>query len=513
MAKCILLSRVSTEQQSLDEQTRNLRSAAESSGYDEIVTIETKESAIKLTEEERQGLNELKSHIEQGGVECVFIWELSRLSRRPKVLYSMREYLQEHKVQLKCLHPEFTMFKEDFSLDTNANIVFGLYVSLCENEMAIKKERFHRGKEKNAREGKFSGGGTIKFGYKLDKDNRYVVDEDEAKIIRDMFYLYGVKKYSIRDLFLELKSRGVRRSLQGIRFMLHEERYTGKATRGRNNRDVFVWQFPAIVSQELYDLVQARAEEARHDSRRTPKPLLAKKILKCPICGHAMSAGTAGKYMCRVHTNNRTESISCSNTCSIDIKTIEELLWDMSKKIWKWKMKEHSEEEKKRMVDEVVVLRDKINVCDEEMSKIETRMKRAKDLYILGDLGDKEFADYRLSINERRTSLAAQKDSLEDRIAYLNECIVGLNDPQESDIEQGEQDFDIRNKIVHECIRECKVTYADKQKRDKIIEVKTIYNDAYWLKKYMKVGLKSLERVVYSNGRYVRVPKKKEEDF
>ena len=46
MSKCILLSRVSTEHQSLDEQTRNLKSAARAAGFDDIVVIETKESAL-----------------------------------------------------------------------------------------------------------------------------------------------------------------------------------------------------------------------------------------------------------------------------------------------------------------------------------------------------------------------------------------------------------------------------------------------------------------------------------
>lgn len=510
MAKCILLSRVSTEQQSLDEQTRNLRDAAKAAGFDEIVTIETKESAIKLTEEERQGLNELKSHIERSDVKCVFIWELSRLSRRPKVLYSMREYLQDHKVQLRCLHPEFTMFKDDFTLDTNANIIFGLYVSLCENEMAIKKERFHRGKERNAREGKYSGGKYVKLGYKLDENRYHVIDPVTAPVVKDMFYLYGVKKMSMRDLYEEINSRGVKKTISTIRKILHDISYVGVESKGLGGENTFMRKYPPIISRELYDIVQKRIEEAWHDNRKTAKQILGKKIVKCPICGHAMILNSNNRYMCNWHMKRQVMPNPCENTCSIDSRVIDDLLWNMSKKIWKWKMKEHSEEEKKRMVDELVVLKNKIDVCDDEIAKIETRMKRVKDLYILGDLGDKEFAGYRLSINEKKTSLAAQKDSLEDKIAYLNECILGLNDPEESDIEKAETDFETKSKIVHECIRECKVTYADEKKRDKIIEVKTIYNETYWLKKFQKT---ELERVVYNKGKYVRVPKKKEEDF
>ena len=455
-------------------------------------------------------MNELKSHIERGDVSCVFIWELSRLSRRPKVLYSMREYLQENRVQLRCLHPDFTMFRDDFSLDTNANIIFGLYVSLCENEMAIKKERFHRGKEKNAREGKFSGGRYVKLGYKLDENNYFVVDQDSADLVREMFYMYGVKKMSLRDLFNEMKSRGYKKTLTSIRKMLHDVSYCGDPSKGTRGANSFYRKYPAIVSRELFDTVQKRIDEAKHDNRKTDREILGKKIVKCPKCGHAMVMSSLGRYACNWHTKRQYVYDPCDNTCTIDKTTVDKLLWGMSKKIWKWKMREHNDEEKKRMVDEMAVSLEKMKVCDKELAQIETRMKRAKDLYILGDLGDKEFESYRISINGKKIEQAAQKARLEERIAYLNECIVGLNDPEESDIEKAETDFETKDRIVHECIKEIVVDYIDDKKRDKVIKVKTIYNESFWLKRYQK---RDLERIVWDKKGWVRIPKRKEEDF
>ena len=52
--KAILLSRVSTPGQDTEAQSAELIRAAEADGY-KWVLIENKESAIKLTEEERQG--------------------------------------------------------------------------------------------------------------------------------------------------------------------------------------------------------------------------------------------------------------------------------------------------------------------------------------------------------------------------------------------------------------------------------------------------------------------------
>jgi hypothetical protein len=325
-----------------------------------------------------------------------------------------------------------------------------------------------------------------------------------------MFYMYGVKKMSLRDLFNEMKSRGYKKTLTSIRKMLHDVSYCGDPSKGTRGENSFYRKYPAIVSRELFDTVQKRTDEAKHDNRKTDREILGKKIVKCPKCGHAMVMSSLGRYACNWHTKRQYVYDPCDNTCTIDKTTVDKLLWGMSKKIWKWKMREHNDEEKKRMVDEMAVSLEKMKVCDKELAQIETRMKRAKDLYILGDLGDKEFESYRISINGKKIEQAAQKARLEERIAYLNECIVGLNDPEESDIEKAETDFETKDRIVHECIKEITVDYIDDKKRDKVIKVKTIYNESFWLKRYQK---RDLERIVWDKRGWARVPKRKEEDF
>ena len=57
----------------------------------ELVVVENKESAVKKTEEELLGINQMKEIISKGGIETVYCYELSRLSRRPKVLYSQKK--------------------------------------------------------------------------------------------------------------------------------------------------------------------------------------------------------------------------------------------------------------------------------------------------------------------------------------------------------------------------------------------------------------------------------------
>lgn len=84
--KCILLVRVSTEAQTYEEQEKEIRELAIKDGYksEEIISVAYKESGRKLSEEERLGLNEMKSLIEKGNINCVYAWEISRIARTKK---------------------------------------------------------------------------------------------------------------------------------------------------------------------------------------------------------------------------------------------------------------------------------------------------------------------------------------------------------------------------------------------------------------------------------------------
>ena len=65
MSKAIILSRVSTLNQDLKQQTDEVVKFAKADGYsgDNVEVIEDKESGVKLSEEHRLGLIELKQKI------------------------------------------------------------------------------------------------------------------------------------------------------------------------------------------------------------------------------------------------------------------------------------------------------------------------------------------------------------------------------------------------------------------------------------------------------------------
>ena len=196
MKKAILLVRVSTEKQNFDEQEKQLYDLAISDGFndDNIIIIAEKESGIKLSEDERKGLNRLKEEIAKGGVSTVYVWEVSRIGRKKKVIFSIVELLQQNGIQLIVKEP---------SINEGAETILTLFAQMAESEMRNKQARYHRTKKANSLKGKWNGGKNVKFGYTLDADNYYIIDEETASIVREIYKMYIDNDMSQKEILSE----------------------------------------------------------------------------------------------------------------------------------------------------------------------------------------------------------------------------------------------------------------------------------------------------------------------
>lgn len=150
--KCILLVRVSTQKQNFDAQEQELYNLAVADGYKDnnIIPICEKESGIKLSEEERNGLNRLKEEVEKGGITCVYAWEISRIARKKKVIFSIVDFLQVRGIQLIIKEPYIKLLNADGSINEAAETILTLFAQLSESEMRNKQARWKRTKEKGA---------------------------------------------------------------------------------------------------------------------------------------------------------------------------------------------------------------------------------------------------------------------------------------------------------------------------------------------------------------------------
>ena len=321
--KCILLVRVSTEAQSYEEQEKELYDLAHFYGYKDkdISSIATKESAIKLDEEERFGLNRMKELLETSEYDCVFAWEISRIARRKKILFSILEYLTTKGIQLIIKEPRIRLLKDDKTIDEGAETIFTLYAQLAESEMRNKIARFSRAKKEGFNKGKYMGG-KIKLGYKVSEDGYWQIDEESSKLVRLIFDMYISGEYSLTELGKELKSRGYFKNLSvtnvkaEIYGLLKNPIYRGIRT--SNNI------YPQIIDDDTWE----KCRKKREENRTRPKaktPHLLTPLIRCS-CGASYSVNLMdATYSCRVKHSAVEKGLTHSP--DININMIESLAW------------------------------------------------------------------------------------------------------------------------------------------------------------------------------------------
>lgn len=403
--KVILLSRVSTVGQELMSQTDKLKQEAlRTYSEKDIIVIENKESAVKKSEEELLGINEMKEYITTGQIQAVYCYELSRLSRRPKVLYSLRDYFLEHKVQLIVLNPYFKLLDDNGNLNESSNIIFALYSSFAEQEARQLKERTLRGKLKNRDSGKFVGGKDL-FGYSHDKDKNYIINEIEADIVREIFNMYagGESKLGIARI---MRSRGYFLNFQSaidchthIDNILHNRDYCGEHNK------------PRIISDDLFELVQSKFPVKKRRVK-TKRLALGRSFLFNPYC-------KTKRKLFYVNTKNNDYFSYLDNKETriyIKIGVVDALTWYVVKKhycrfisAFPKLSADTKNQNKNAMQDKIKVLTEEINELNESVQRIEERIVfgklKADKAEQLEKVIEKQIAAKRQQIEELTTAL------------------------------------------------------------------------------------------------------------
>ena len=434
MKKVIVLSRVSSASQDLSQQTDEVLREVYKDGYTDsnIIIIEDTESAIKLSEEERHGLNKMKDHINNNpNIKCVYIYELSRLSRRQLVLFSIRDFLVERKIQLICLKPYFRLLEVNGEMSQTGSLMFSLFSSLSESEMMLKKERMMRGRRRNKELGR-SVGGRPPFGYDVDKEKRYIINRSESVVISRIFNDYGYNNKSMKDIAIELREEGYFNSSPNtlclrIRTILNNPIYKGE------------FPYPQIISEELFSIVQqniSRYNENRITRRK--EPFLLKGLVCDSRTGYILSTnGAIDTYFSKHHSG-----------VSIRRSNIDPVVWEHSKVMY-----ERYVMNKDKLLQQIrsayKTTAKKISVVDQEIKDIATKLERVEESYILGRISKKKSEQLRTRLLEERKLKKNRREELVDlfiKKQSQRKCLV--IDTINEELLTHEDKVEIINKVV-----------------------------------------------------------------
>ena len=436
MGRIILFTRVSTEQQHLESQEDSLRRAAIFDGWSEadMKVIGKKESAIKLEEEEREGLKELDAELAKGDVDTIYIFELSRLSRRPDVLFKKRKEFLEAKVQLKCLNPSFNLLTPDRTqYDSNAALVFSLFATMAEQEMIQKKVRFHRGRRKLAEEGKYNGG-NIPYGYRIDYEQGklIVIDEQDAAVVREVFNLYE-SGISQPKLAAEFYRRGNKKmTISFINNILNNDRYTGRKHVYPGSS--FERVYPVIITPEQFDRCRKIAKENNTVLRKERNIYYASRLIRCQLCGCFWSAsGSKVNYHCydafnvmRKYDHYTTPQCTCRLSISINI--MDSLLWHVAQKAETEYLLNAAAEDKQKYHDRIDVLDQFLEAIGGRNAELDKKRARIVESYIDGDI-DKEQRNKKFEkIDLERRDILLEQANYQTEKDHIISLLEGIND-------------------------------------------------------------------------------------
>lgn len=441
MKKAILLVRVSTERQNFDEQEKQLYNLAIADGFkdDNIIIIAEKESGIKLSEDERKGLNRLKEEIAKGGVSTVYVWEVSRIGRKKKVIFSIVELLQQNGIQLIVKEPSIRLLNQDGTINDGAETILTLFAQMAESEMRNKQARWKRTRKANAAKGKWNGGKNVKYGYKLDENNYYIIDEYEANIVREIYHLYTDDSLSQRDIVKEFASRGIVLSNDRVRRILQDvgyagEEYTTTVYRDGKREKGQTIKYPQIISKETFEAAKNKRANANITVVRNESYYLARHLIKCPECGHSfLPYKVNGIYCCLAYKHDNHDLAKCHNNATVNIIALDSVLWYDAKGEYINYLNDARNSDRTQYTERIKVLRQKIAQCSKVIDSASTKMEKVADIYVAGVYSKDK---YNAEIEKIKASTAQEEDN---RIKYTNEIekinklITSLDDEDMTD--------------------------------------------------------------------------------
>ena len=469
MKRAICFSRVSSSHQDLTAQRKEVKEAALRDKYkeSEILEVKGKESAIKLEEEQRQTLNEMKALVEKHPtIESVYFYAVDRCARRMSIVISVAEWAEKNQINLVFLNPYpiTTMIKNKEGkriqnpLATMVLTMMGFAASM---EMEVKLERFKTAKDYLRDNGYATG--SLLFGYiGVDdgKGKKIDVNTKQAAIVNWVFDSYiddGLSAIEIynegvaRGYWLDNISNNVDKSNKITR-MLKNRQYCGEPTKKGT-------VYPIIIDKE-------RMEQAQ-------------EVMKQRCCSGTEKHSTKNIYYCKgkiFDENNKAMVCDYTRMCYCDrlrtirmnINVAEFLCWRVAY-FAKWNQLttnniEAEIDNTKAQLDQTSI---KIMVAKERIEKeIKPEYDRLNELYIKGKYTQSKYDEKYDDIKAEEKNIQEVINDLEKKEAEYITLLEKLRNQERRDINIYEirdiQDDKQRKEIIDEVITKIEVKKIDK---------------------------------------------------
>ena len=301
--------RVSTEKEaqidSLEKQIEFFNEFTQKNGYELYKLYADEGISGKQIKNRKQFLAMMKD-AKAKKFERVIVKDVSRFARNTvDLLQSIRE-LKSYGIQVDFLNNGEVM-------EGGSEFILTILGAMAQQESANMSKRVKFGKDITAKKGRVP---NLVFGYDKIPDERYTlkINEEEAKIVKEIFESYVYKGMGTTKIAWELNDRGIRTKKTKSKWvqtsivrMLKNPIYTGRVTNKKSEVTDFItgtrkdlpeeeWivvEKPEmrIISDELFNRAQEilaqRSNEFKLNNKREKTEYVFSTLIYCKHCGYS----------------------------------------------------------------------------------------------------------------------------------------------------------------------------------------------------------------------------------
>ena len=301
--------RVSTEKEaqidSLEKQIEFFNEFTQKNGY-ELYKLYADEGISGKQIKNRKQFLEMMKDAKAKKFERVIVKDVSRFARNTvDLLQSIRE-LKSYGIQVDFLNNGEVM-------EGGSEFILTILGAMAQQESANMSKRVKFGKDITAKKGRVP---NLVFGYDKIPGEKYTlkINEEEAKIVKEIFESYVYKGMGTTKIAWELNDRGIRTKKTKSKWvqtsivrMLKNPIYTGRVTNKKSEitdfitgsrkdlpeEDWIVADKPEmrIISDELFnrtqEILEQRSNEFKLKSKREKTEYVFSTLIYCKHCGYS----------------------------------------------------------------------------------------------------------------------------------------------------------------------------------------------------------------------------------
>ena len=339
--------RVSTEKEaqidSLEKQIEFFNEFTKKNGY-ELYKLYADEGISGKQIKHRKQFQQMMIDAKAKKFDKVVVKDVSRFARNTvDLLQSVRE-LKSYGVQVDFLNNGEVM-------EGGSEFILTILGAMAQQESANMSKRVKFGKDITAKKGRVP---NLVFGYDKIPDERYTlkINEEEAKIVKEIFESYVYKGIGTTKIAWNLNDRGIRTKKTKSKWvqtsivrMLKNPIYTGRVTnkksevtdfitgtrKGLPEEEWIVVEKPEmrIISDELFnraqELLEQRSNEFKLNNKREKTEYVFSTLIYCKHCGYSFRrikrkyTADGPEYIRWVCSGRNSMGVNhCPNTTVID---------------------------------------------------------------------------------------------------------------------------------------------------------------------------------------------------